>query len=492
MNKTGLLLIGICLQVGSLFAAEAQFFNDFKIPMRDGVNLAADIYLPTNRAAKVGCHLVFTPYGGTTSTRPPNASLAESWGVVTMSCDCRGLCHSEGKFDAWDPQLTDDAYDLLDWISKQPWSNGKVVMVGGSYPGFTTLAAVRSGHPALVGCSTSVVTLDPYPINFQNGVLIPFFYQGWHSGLAGRAKWEEMARHRWPADPYWKARADLRDIAKSRARVYYQAGWYDMLGVDAFGTFNDLPKGSVMRMGPWNHGVNEFNSGGPDYSKLGGVVDDAPETELFKALLEGRPSEIDKNPGRIHLYVQGRNEWRWENEWPLKRQVVTRHVFAQEAKKFRHDPKNPVPMNGGRLIGGGETSKSGQSDQRKTEAREDVLSFDGEILANDLEVTGDVKAELVLSSTATNSDVYVKLVDVLPDGTALHVIEAACRSDFTPGKPKTVAFFMDITSYVFLKGHRIRVDVYGSCVPHYELNPIPAEITVHKGSALLLPVIPEK
>ena len=114
---------------------EAVFFDNAKIPMRDGVNLAADIYLPSNRAEKIGCFMQLSPYKATAGEKPWYKARAEDWGVATMSVDCRGLCHSEGVFEPWDPAFPDDAWDLLDWISRQPWSNGRVVMGGGSYPG---------------------------------------------------------------------------------------------------------------------------------------------------------------------------------------------------------------------------------------------------------------------------------------------------------------------------------------------------------------------
>ena len=127
-------------------AAQAEFFNDVKVPMRDGINLAADIYLPSNRTGKVGCWLNFSPYNATKPDQPQGVERAEEWGVAAVFVDCRGLCHSEGKFETWESRLVDDADDLLNWIAAQKWSNGKVVMTGGSYPGHTQLCAMRSGY----------------------------------------------------------------------------------------------------------------------------------------------------------------------------------------------------------------------------------------------------------------------------------------------------------------------------------------------------------
>ena len=471
--------------VGTLYAGEARFFNDVRIPMRDGVCLAGDVYLPSNRADKVGCWLVFSPYSATKSDVPRGVERAEKWGVAAVSVDCRGLCHSEGTFDAWDPGLVDDADDLLNWIAAQPWSDGKVVMTGGSYPGNTQLAALRSGNPHLVACAPSVITFDPYTINFQNGVLIPQFFRGWHSGLAGSNAWERMSRHA-ERDDYWAKRADLRNLAKSRARAFYQAGWFDMLGIATFETFARLPEGSVLRIGPWSHGVDVFDKPEVDYSKLGGKVTEDAEIEFLRSALAGMTSASRDWPGRILLYTMGRNEWRHENEWPLARTVWRDYDFTGgRTRSFVHDPANPVPMKGGRIISAG-----GQYDQREIERRADVLSYTGDELAEDLEITGTVSAKLLVSSTAASSDVTVKLVDVYPDGRAMNVLEGICRRTFEPGEKTAVDFFMDITSYVFLKGHRIRVDVAGSCSPHFEVNPNPATITLHAGSKVVLPTIP--
>lgn len=465
--------------------ATAEFYNDIKVPMHDGINLAADVYLPSNRTGKVGCWLNFSPYNATKSDKPQGVDRAEEWGVAAMNVDCRGLCHSEGVFDAWDSKLVDDADDLLNWIAAQPWSNGRVVMTGGSYPGNTQLAAMKSGNPHLVACAPSVITFDPYTINFQNRVLIPQFFKSWHSKFAGEESWLRMSRHN-ARDDYWAVRTDLRKLRKSKGRAFYQAGWFDMLGISTFDSFKEMPEGSVLRIGPWSHGVDVFDDPEVNYKGIGGAVSEDAEIEFLRSALEGRESESRKWPGKILLFTMGRNAWRYEKEWPLDRTVYDVYDFTRgETRSFRHDPKNPVPMKGGRIIHAG-----GQYDQREIEKRADVLSYTGDKLAKDLEVTGNVSAKLLVSSTAACSDVTVKIVDVYPDGRAMNVLEGICRKDFRPGEKTVVDFFMDITSYVFLKGHRVRIDVAGSCVPHFEVNPNPATVTIHAGSSVVLPLIP--
>ncbi len=477
------------------------FFNDERVPMRDGVTLAADVYLPTNRPApKLGCLLEFSPYQATRPDKLGWISRAEEWGVAHVRADCRGLCHSEGKFEPWDPDFANDAYDLLEWIASQPWSNGRVVMVGGSYPGATQLAAMRSGHPALVACAPSVITFDPYTINYANGVLISCFFRGWHVGLAGKESWDELAAHP-RRDAWWAKRCALNNLKKSNARAFYQAGWFDMLGVQTFESFRVMPKGSFLRIGPWSHGVDTFDSPELDYRDKGGMVTEDLEIDFLRSALAGRAPETARAPGRILMYTMGRNEWRYENEWPLARTRWTPLYFApgralswerpagRAVDSFVHNPANPVPTRGGRVVHAG-----GQYDQTETEKRADVLTYTGEELKDDLEVTGPVRATLLAASSAAESDFTVKLVDVWPNGKAYNVVDGICRSTFTRGQPAKIDFQVDITSYVFLRGHKLRVEVAGSNAPHFGVNPNPAEQSLTAGglnsSLITLPVIP--
>ncbi len=488
-----------CLPLAGM--ASAEFFNDVKIPMRDGANLAGDLYLPTNRAEKIGCFMSFSPYKATGGDRLWSADRAEEWGVATLAVDCRGCCHSEGVFEPWEGRLVDDAEDLLKWIAAQPWSNGRVVTVGGSYPGNTQLACLRSGNPALVACAPSVITFNPYSINYApGGVLIPEFFQKWHSGFGSPESWEELTRHPDRNDPYWVSRSDLRNLSAARGRVLYQAGWFDMLGTDTFESFALMPEGSFLRIGPWSHGVNTFDKPEINYSKVeGAAVTEDMENEFLRSALEGRASETAKLPGKMQIFVMGANVWRYENEWPLKRTVYRKLYFGEgralsfDAPKgapgedaFEYDPKNPVPTKGGRIILNG-----GQFSQAEIEARADVLSYTADVLDEDLEVTGNVMASIVAKSTAGIADVAVKLVDVYPDGTPYNVLDSICRGAFAADAPTKLDFRVDITSYVFKKGHRIRVEIAGSNSPHYEKAKEAATTRLVRGeSHLVLPTIP--
>jgi len=483
--------------------ASAEFYNDVKIPMRDGVNLAGDLYLPTNRAEKTGCFMTFSPYQATAPDQPYTPARAEEWGVATLAVDCRGRCHSEGVFEPWEGRLVDDADDLLKWIAAQPWSNGRVVTVGGSYPGHTQLACLRSANPALVACAPSVIAFNPHSFYYApGGVLIPEFFQKWHSGFASAASWEELTRHPDRNTPFWVERCDLRNLAAAKGRAFYQAGWFDMLGIETFESFARMPEGSFLRIGPWSHGVNTFDKPEIDYSKVEGTsVGEEMENEFLRSALEGRASETAELPGKIQIFVMGSNVWRYENEWPLARTVYRKLFFdAQlglsfDAPKggvgedaFAYDPENPVPTKGGRIIGNG-----GQFSQSEIESRQDVLSYTTETLAEDLEVTGGVTASLVAKSSAKVADVAVKLVDVYPDGTPYNVLDSICRGAFAGDAATKLDFRVDITSYVFKKGHKVRVETAGSNSPHYEKAREAATTRlVRSESYLTLPTIPDR
>ena len=463
------------------------------LSLSDGVKLRTSYHLPpAAKDGKVGTSLVFSPYKAAAKIEGWAKERSDKGGYARVQVDCRGTGGSEGRFAAYRPGTVDDAKDVLDAIAAQPWSDGRVVMSGGSFPGWTQFCAMRSGSPALVACSPSAMILDPYYLYFSNGCRVKTFQPGWHRRFAGTNDYDEVVSHTKRSDPFWARLADVRKLDESKAGVFYQGGWFDMIGLKTMETYNRLRKNGrrvFLRMGPWAHGVNTYADGGIDFKALGGSVTEDLELDFLEKALRGEKPETDSLPGQILLYVMGLNEWRFETEWPLKGTKFTTWPLGKGKATFRHDPENPVPTCGGRMTPGG-----GVREQSAVEARTDVLKFTGEELKEDLEVTGDVKAHIVFSSTSITNDIAVKLVDVWPDGKAYGVVDSICRADdCVPGEPKTIDFPVDSTAYVFLKGHRIRIDVAGSSKPHYEVNPTPAEVTIDAAaSSLILPVIPAK
>ena len=203
----------------------------------------------------------------------------------------------------------------------------------------------------------------------------------------------------------------------------------------------------------------------------------------------------------VRIFVMGDNTWRNESAWPLARTQVTRYFLhsagkantasgdgllattastKEEADTFTYDPADPVPTIGGPLCCDPSHLAPGPKDQSLAEARRDVLVYSTPVLERDLEVTGPVTLDLFASSTAPDTDFTAKLVDVFPDGTPYNLTEGILRARFrlgsgeatpiVPGKIYEYKIDLWSTSNVFLKGHRIRLEVWSSNFPRFDRN----------------------
>jgi len=227
--------------------------------------------------------------------------------------------------------------------------------------------------------------------------------------------------------------------------------------------------------------------------------------DWYDMLLKGmRNALAGSKPVRI--FVMGRNEWREEDGWPLARARTTKYFLhsggnanslagdgvlstdapafrlpaAQAKDVFEYDPSNPVPTIGGPLCCRGDLLKPGPFDQTAAEQRKDVLVYSTAALANDLEVTGPVTAELWVSSSAVDTDITVKLVDVAPNGFAQNLTEGILRLRYResqekaeplkPGVVYKVKVDLWATSNVFLAGHKIRLEISSSNFPRFDRN----------------------
>jgi hypothetical protein len=233
--------------------------------------------------------------------------------------------------------------------------------------------------------------------------------------------------------------------------------------------------------------------------------------EWYEYLFLGKQNEF-ANGKPVKIFVMGKNEWRFEDEWPLKRAKVWRLLLRSsydaqtplvgdansssgegrlwsdvvqynEAPfdKYVYDPKNPVPTVGGPLCCDPEHLPGGPRDQSEVEKRADVLVYSTPPLEQDLEVTGPVTLDLFASTSAADTDFTGKLVDVAPDGTAINLTEGILRARFrestetapkpiTPGQVYEYKIDLWSTSNVFLKGHRIRLEVSSSNFPRFDRN----------------------
>lgn len=550
---------------------EARAIINARVKTRDKIDLACDVYLPPEEGRAYPVILSFSPYNST-GARSPNGLNWVLRGFAYVSADCRGRFKSGGKFTPWVNEVS-DSYDLLDWIVKQKWCNGSIGMVGGSYVGFTQLAAAASGHPALKASAPSAIQNDIYSIYYSGGAQVLTFMAPWHIGMTQNAgittpapnwdeilmktplsklddyagipcpSWKEIVSHDYH-DSYWKKNTFEGRLSDTDVGFFLQGGWYDNIGAKVFSMFNEIAnspgfskssykKYTCLRVGPWGHGVNT-KEGELDYGH-NAMVTEEPEIDFLTSILNGKKPGTARNPSRIQIFVMGENKWRFENEWPLKRTQWAPFYLGSaghantsngdgwlsrnriETRKcppdtFTSDPTNPVPTCGGRGVGNG-----GQRNQSEIEKRNDVLVYTLPPLTEPMEVTGPVAMRLFASASTPDADFAVKLVDVFPDGRPFNVCDGILRARFRGGLDKKPELMkpgfiyelnidVDVTSYLFMRGHRVRIEIAGGNFPHYSRNPnngnrTDTEIKFRKSvqkiyhsaeypSCIILPVIP--
>lgn len=217
----------------------------------------------------------------------------------------------------------------------------------------------------------------------------------------------------------------------------------------------------------------------------------------FDFWMKGKGEDITQQ-APITLFVMGANYWRDEWEWPLARtqwqklyldsegkantangdgRLVLEPAKGSEPDKYTYDPSNPVPSRGGAVLGLLETA--GSFDHQDIEQRQDILVYTMEPLAQDLEVTGPVLVSLWANTSAVDTDFTAKLLDVCEDGKAFNICDGVTRLRFrenkpglvTPGEAQQVEIELAPTSYVFFKGHSIRLEISSSAFPQFDPNP---------------------
>jgi uncharacterized protein len=463
-----------------------RLLNDIGVPMRDGVRLSADVYLPREDGVWPVV-LVRTPYGNHESFE--EASFFAAHGYAAVVQDCRGRHDSEGEFEPWTIELHDGA-DTVEWCGTQAWSNGNVGMIGPSHLGNAQWWAAQTPSPHLKTIIPSFAACDMflYGMNYRGGA---FKLQGnltWATMVLGRTMqpsmvstpvidteaapradvrrspfdWAALYRHlplmtadeeavghpiefyrdwlhhsTW--DEHWKQFTNVGRYDRFDLPILMIGGWFDVHAVSTLANLEGLQavdhRKHALVMGPWGHG--------PDGSI--GEIDLGPDAQGdFRALqlrwldhhLKGIRNGIDREPP-LRLFTLGTNTWRNATEWPLAdTRWTTLHLrvggeLTEEEPEggeapdaFDYDPQDPVPTLGPNPW------DDRQLDHRSHETRPDVLVYSTDPLDDDLDVTGPVQAHLYASTSAIDTDWTVRLLDVYPDGRSINVCDGILRARF--------------------------------------------------------------
>lgn len=576
--------IGMTLILAHAAAGELVENRNVFIPMRDGVRLATDLYLPGGAAARRPIILIRTPYGKDERyARRVNSPdhvvpFFVEHGYIVAVQDKRGRHRSEGMYvvSGGDDK---DGYDTVDWLSKQSWSNGRIGTYGCSYEGDTQIFMAGTRHPALKAmvpqaAGSSVGSLGGHYRYFGSRVggsaewvgVIGWFaqygekvfprlpadlpqdqYNALDALWQVRRRAEPIDLHRaWvhlpskdalsaqgmpatdfedtisraPTDPYWSTLPYMTDQYRSDVPTLFINSWFDFGADMTLVQFNHFRRHSLSAqaranqfviMSPHTHCAFEREAG-PDTHvgelAVGDTRFDYRSTYLtwFDAWLK-EDAQARQRLGewpKIRYYAMGRNRWQTAQQWPVRGMkekplflgslsransldgdgVLTETPVAPGSNPqdtFNYDPANPVPSRGGGLCcTGTPDAVAGSLDQRGAEARSDVLVFTSTVLDNELEVTGDVRVVLYVSSDAVDTDFTAKLVDVYPDGRAMNLLESVLRARYREGQDHEVwmkaggryelTIPLGAISNVFLPGHRIRLEVSSSNFPRFERN----------------------
>jgi len=557
------------------------------VPMRDGKRMATDVYRPKDTSRKYAAIFVRTPYNfnfwDVRNGAPRNMNVeldAVKHGYAYVEMNERGHLFSEGDYDILGAPPSDGT-DAIAWISRQPWSNGKVGAIGCSSTAEWQLAVAAQGHPAFAAM---------IPESFGAGVgrVAPYFEQGnWYRGGAVQMLfiawlYGEQNQVR-PMFPPGASQADLIrasrlfDLAPQMPPVDWSKALWHLPETDIleavegphgiFADRMDVPTGGAMirrtpndpawyRGGLWHDNMPINVPGlwlmawydvsvGPNLAAYNYVRRTArPEIaaqqyaviaptlhcaykraientvvgersmgdarlnydELtygwFDHFLKGEDNHVLETQPRVRYFTMGMNQWQSSDTWPpAGARPMTLYLAsggkantldgdgaltaappaADAPDAFAYDPANPVPSYGGNVCCTGNAVTGGAFDQRKMEARPDVLVYTSGPLAEGIEVSGPIDVTLFVSSDAKDTDFTVKVLDVYPDGTAYNLDETIQRLRYREGYDKPpvwmeagkvykVAFQPMNTSNFFAAGHKIRIEVSSSNFPRFDRN----------------------
>jgi hypothetical protein len=474
------------------------------MPMRDGVKLAANVFLPEGKGPWPVV-LERTPYlkDGRIMSFLGGVARYTDRGIAFVVQDVRGKGHSEGFYSAFADDIP-DGYDSVEWIAAQPWSNGKIGVTGASAMGITSNMAAIAAPPHLTAAYVIVAPNDRSANNYMGGVLKRKDIVGWEKGQdISDAAIERVYGE--VVDNVIARRSDMsQGMDLIRIPIYNVGGWYDIFNSGNSYNFewlqNHGSKGArgnqKLYMGPFGHGPLSGDLAYPGADNMMSNADQ--ELRWWDYWLKGVDNGImDEPPVHILMMAAARKgDYSPKNRlmafanWPpASREVryyptadhglTTAPPTAADAKlSYRFDPANPVPTVGGANL----TFERGPMDQRAIPARQDYLRFETPALDKDVAIAGHVGVEVWGATDGPDTDFMAKLVDVYPDGYEALVLDAPIRARYrggrmpddvrmmTPGAPEKLTIDMWNTAITFEKGHRIELVITSSNAPRFEVN----------------------
>ena len=499
------------------------------VPLRDGVRLATDVYLPQGpgRAPAV---LVRLPYDkcGRYTFMPQLAPHFTERGYAFVVQDVRGKFRSEGASMPFVHEVA-DGYDTLDWVAAQPWCDGQVGMWGDSYYGYTQWAAVASGHPALKAIVPRVTSADLEVLSSWWGDSVVQLY-----GADYLAHYW-VDRYIYDFQPDWRVRPLANVYDEAFAAIGVRAASFDLMvgmnGPEGIAQYPGAHPFDALTV-PTLHSVGWFDNispysfrdyealrARPDKRELQYLVGDATDHENYhlrhvpiteqndhdvndEALARMIPIYVGPGLDFFDVFLKGKDaaagapraawflghdDWHTSPSWPPPGAREARLYLGSAERaatgvdggallaaadaaagtaRWVHDPDDLVPSTSLNPF----AYVRGWSDERVVQGRGDVLTFSGEPVSAPLDLAGPVSAWLALGSSCASMHVHAKLCDVYPDGAAHMLVRGdALIREAEYGRPVEVR--LSHTAHRLLPGHRLRLAVACSDWPLYLWHP---------------------
>lgn len=557
------------------------------IPMRDGKRMAADVYRPKDSSKKYPVIFVRTPYNFNYwdvklgAPRDMTTELdAVKRGYAYVEMNERGHFFSEGTYDILGAPLS-DGDDELNWMSSQPWSNGKVGTIGCSSTAEWQLGVAALNNPAFAamipqGFGAGVGRVGPYyeQGNWYRGGAVQMLFIAWLYGEQNQVRpmfppntsqedlirvsksfdlaqqlppvdWSKALAYlpekdilktvdgphgifadreevstggamikREPNDPAWYRGGLWNDSKPINVPGYWFMSWYDVSIGPNLAAYNYVRKTARPEIADEQYAViaptlhcsykraTEDTIVGERSMGDARLDYDALTYAWFDYFLKGEKNDVLKKTPKVRYFTMGINKWQTSNTWPPEGAQPMTFYLASDGKanslngdgmlttkpgrtdtpdSFVYDPMNPVPSYGGNVCCTGNAVTGGAFDQRKMEARADILVYTTEPFKEGIEVSGPLDATLYVSSDAKDTDFTVKVIDVYPDGKAYNLDETIQRARYRDGYDKPpvwmekgkvykVSLQPMTTSNFFPAGHRLRIEVSSSNFPRFDRN----------------------
>jgi uncharacterized protein len=510
--------------------------RDLAIPMPDGAVLLADRFIPASGSGSLV--LVRSPYGRKNMFGTLFGTLFAERGLQVLVQSCRGTFGSGGQFDPF--AETQDGLATVAWLREQEWYPGSFATCGPSYLGMVQWAIAAQAGPDLKAMALLVTTSDPHATFYDGGSftletslvwlnlvahqerrfalvrqardsrrLTPLFDRlpigDLDAAAIGRQSpdWQNWVTHTGADEPFWDSRRWSAARDSVSVPVSFVGGWYDIFlpgQLRDYAALRAAGQEPYLLIGPWQHTDSE------------GMAASVRESVAFlrSELLDGGGGSGSARASRVRVHVggvDGDGAWRdlpyWppetsEQRWQLRAggglatdgpsdegseagasEAGPSEAGASEAgapSRYVYDPADPTPSVGGPVLSASVRRGSAPPDNRELEARADVLTFTSAVLAADLEVMGQVCADLFVRSSLEHTDFFARLCDVDASGRSTGVCDAIIR--LSPGKiaPEadgTTRVLIELwpTAWVFRAGHRVRLQVSSGAHPRYARNP---------------------